>query len=724
MSTRRSSGSAVAVGLVLLCILFLGAGCSEKGGGGRLPNRLPDTQISFGPTEQSTTYYKVQAFWYGTDEDGAIDHYEVALVKNVTRDSLPSVDYDALSWAPTARTESSFVLTADSCCTSIGLTSYGLSYWGILVRAVDNDGGVDQVPASLFFQASNALPRVRITIPHKSTGAHELVSPYLYLQWRGEDMDGDVTKLLYKYLLIPESWLPGGVWNTIPRPHLPPLEQDSSGTGHGSPPAGYWSEWVPADCTYVKDLNLSVYKGIKVMAFVTCKDEGGAVLPDYLYGDYGGDFNWVRMLISRSPLGVATNIDAGPLGTRNSSAADTYRNTVSGLFRGTLVSFKIWGSEDRSQGSLITAYRYYFDDPEDPKTSSWNYWTSVDPLRQRVGGIEWTVKYPADGKPFEPTVGPHIFVAELKDLNKEVTHCEFRIEVLPGPKGKDHLVYLVDDDQAKFLEPPGYLNYEQDSRAFWADVLDGYNWESFDTYEGRWIYTKAVPIRRVGDATTVIWLADYDDQGNDTHLLRVCSALGNYLNSYTKVGGNLIIIGKDPCYATMYWPDAPNVYDPQFRASKTSLDFTPRVSSADSSMIYNFMWEAFGIVKMQNPVTGIPFKTMAPCEAGWEPVSTAKIPGVGQWIGKMDNAFYITEVRSDIDVHKMYSMIPIDNQGLPIGSPECSGLNMKLVGVYVPGDGERGYAAYIAIPPWFFNHDQVKVMIRNLLEMFGEPRTP
>jgi len=724
MSSRKSTGEAGIVGLLSLCILLLAAGCSEKSSGNRLLNKVPDTQISFGPTEQSTTYYKVQAFWYGTDEDGAIDHYEVALVKNLTRDSLPSLDYDALSWAPTARTESSFVLTADSCCTSIGLTSYGMSYWGILVRAVDNEGGVDLEPASLFFQASNVLPRVRIQIPKKSTTAFMLASAHVYLQWRGEDSDGDVAKLAYKYLIIPESLLPGGSWLVTPRPPLPPLEQDSSGVGHASPPTGYWSEWVPADCTYVKDLNLSLYGGTgkKIMAFVTCKDEGGAVLPDYLYGDYGSDNNWVRLLISLVPSGVNTMIDAGPLGVRRSLDVDIYKNTVAGLFRGTLVSFRFWGLEDRGQGNLATAYRYYYDDPEDPRTSSWNYWTSVDPLRQSGGSVEWTVKYPPpDGTPFEPTVGPHVFVAEIRDLNKVETHCEFRVEVLPGPKGKDRLIYLVDDDQAKFMEQK-YTNYEPETRAFWADVLDGYSWDSFDTREGP-AYTKTVPIRRVGDATTVVWVADWDYEGAETQLLKVCWDLGNYLNSYVKVGGNLIIIGKDPCLATMYWPDK-QVYLSSLRSQRTNMDFTPRRSEVDSSYIYNFMWEAFGIVRMQNASPAVPFETMAPCEAGWEAVTTDRIPGVAGWPGKMDNAFYITEVRNDIDVHKIYSIIPVDNQGQPTGPAACSGANMKLVGVYVPGDGERGYAAYIGIPPWFFDHDQVKVMIRKLLDMFGEPRTP
>ncbi|HVP57521.1 MAG TPA: hypothetical protein VMU02_05450, partial [bacterium] len=371
-------------------------------------------------------------------------------------------------------------------------------------------------------------------------------------------------------------------------------------------------------------------------------------------------------------------------------------------------------------------YRYYYDDPEDPKTSTWNYWTSVDPLREHTGGVEWTVKYPPpDGKPFEPTIGPHIFVAELRDINLEVTHSEFRIEVLPGPKGKERLVYLVDDDHAKFLDTPLGPSYDQATHAFWSDVLDGYNWESFNTRDGT-AYTKEVPIRRVGDATTVIWQADFDDQAPDTYLLKVCANLGNYLNSYVKVGGNLIIIGRDPVYDTMYWPDAPNVLDAAVRSKYTNLDFTPRISAVDSSKIYNFMWEAFGIVKMQSPSPGVAFKTLAPCEAGWDSIRTDLIPSVPSYAGKMDYAFFITKVRDDIDVHKMYSVIQLDSHGLPVGTGHCSGKEdeMKLVAVYVPGDGQRGYAAYIAIPSWFFDHDQVKVMIRKLLDMFGEPRTP
>jgi hypothetical protein len=44
----------------------------------------------------------------------------------------------------------------------------------------------------------------------------------------------------------------------------------------------------------------------------------------------------------------------------------------------------------------------------------------------------------------------------------------------------------------------------------------------------------------------------------------------------------------------------------------------------------------------------------------------------------------------------------------------------KVAGVYVEGDGTRGWAAYICLPAWWFDHDQIKAVIRGLLQEFGE----
>jgi hypothetical protein len=737
MSSFRA-GNLVAWILFVVCGLALGlAGCSEKSHGTPVVNLPPSTSISFGPKEESRTYYKVQIYWYGTDTDGTIDHYEIALAKGISKGG--DLDLNTLVWTPTARTESSFVVAADESLTQVGNAQYALSNWGVFVRAVDNEGLADTNPASLFFEASNAVPRAKITIPHKTPGINNLMPPHVYLEWRGEDSDGDASKIQYKYLLLPESQVRGGVWppaSGTPHPWLPDMEEasweDSLGR-HASPPVGLWSKWVPSDCTYVKDLNLSNYAGSgqKVMAFVTCKDEGHSVLPEGLFEPYDNGNNWVRLLIIRQGSGVATVVDAGPLGQRNSVARTGsigWETNIAGLFVGTPISFKFWATEDRTQGKLASAYRYYFDDQDDPATSTWNYWTSVEPIRERgSGSVEWTVKFPPDGSRFLPEIGRRRFVVEIRDLNQDPTYCEFRLDVLPGPKDKPNLVFLVNDENAKWLENP-YINYEQDNDVFWADVLSGYNWESWKTHTGSGHstrYDNDVPIRRIGDATTVIWVVDQDLEGSETQLLRVCAYRGNYLNSYVKVGGNLIIIGRDPVFTTMYWPDG--FLDPTKRNQPTNLDFAPRTSSVDSSLIYNFMWEAFGISKMASGAPPIQFKTLTPCsQDGLPTIQTDLIPGVESWLGRVDNAFYITQVRSDVPVRKLYSVIPVNSQGVPTGPGRCEneGADPAVwLGAYVPGDGTRGGAAYIGIPAWFFDHGQVKELIRKLLDEFGEPRT-
>ena len=57
-------GNLVAWILLVACGLALGlAGCSEKSHGERVANVAPSTSISFGPKEESRTYYKVQIYW-------------------------------------------------------------------------------------------------------------------------------------------------------------------------------------------------------------------------------------------------------------------------------------------------------------------------------------------------------------------------------------------------------------------------------------------------------------------------------------------------------------------------------------------------------------------------------------------------------------------------------------------------------------------------------------
>jgi hypothetical protein len=724
MSRKRAILGAAACVAAAAC-LFTVPGCGEQGGGEQIVNLSPNTFISFGPVEESRTYFKVQFYWYGTDIDGTVTRFQVAAVPDISKDSLENLDFDQLPYATTTSTESTFVLPADSCCTSSGTAQIALSYWGLVVRSVDNEGAPDPEPATLFFQASNVVPKVKLIIPKKYPILTMTASANQYMEWRGEDADGEVSDMSYKYII---SAVRRADYTDIRQtpPALPPLSHEYTlpKTPHAVTPEGYWSDWVPADCTYVRDINLASFieRPDYFSRFtVTCRDEGGAVLPEALYGDaYNNRNNWVMLTVLRQGSGVDCWIDAGSLGRRHAWGAEEYRNNVAGLFEGTRVQFRFWGDEIRDEGKLVQEYRYYYDDPEDPRTSTWNYWTSTEPLRERATDPEWLVRYPAVGDYFIPSLGPHLFAVELRDLNKEVTHCEFRLEVLQGPVGKPRLVYLVDDDVCSWMETR-YQWFEGGCDSLWAAVLVPYSGETFDTGSSPSNpHRQEVPVRRIADATTVIWHVDQDPEYPDCQLTRVCYEKGNYLNSYVKVGGNLIIIGHDPIFACQFWPDrTPPI---GIRSQATSLDLRPKLSETGDTM-YNFNWEIFGIERMALLNPDVPTKTIWPCKDGWPAMDVEDLPQVAGWGGRLDNIYFITQVRTDMPVETIYGVVPLNAAGEP-GTPDCgTATNGRWVGVYVPAHDGRGHVAYLSFPPWFFDHDQFEVLIRKLLDMFGEPRT-
>jgi hypothetical protein len=703
---RKLLGVSVAAGCILL-LLF--TACSEKSGGTRATNIPPETSIAFGPTEDSLTYYKVLAYWFGTDEDGDVDHFQVKTIKNVDRSDFGGdIDWDTVGvWTETTSRESLFVLEADSCCLGEGENSSASAPWGLFVRAVDDQGAASEEPAMVFFKAGNAIPKVKIVIPVKLPIEFMDVPSHPFVQWEGEDPDGDASRLQYKYLVIPDA----DRNPTFPR--LPPFGHEGSGGGHASPEIGTWSEWVPADCTSVRDIDLSLYRGTqeKVWVYVTVKDEGGAELGEKLFVSYNNASNGIKLLVVETGSGVTTIIDGGSLGRRSSMQVSEYESNVAGVFLGTEVSFRFWAEEERGRGEIAEAYRYYWDSPEDPG-SAWNYWTGTAPIRDPGTTPEWFVRYPVDGGRLAPSLGRHVFVVELRDLNTVVSHCEFHLEILEGPRrAPEKKILLVDDDRVKWLEPRFGL-YEDVQDELWADILSGYNWEEFDTGDE---YQYDLPIRMVDQATTVIWVVDQDFEGDVTHLLEVCGELGNYLQSYVNVGGNLILMGRDPSYASGYWPDG----TPPFwrRPTFTDWDFRPKWDVATEESVYNWNWEIFGIEKMKLASPAKPYSALWPCngcaEAFADTIEMGPQADRAGIEGVLDNAFYITDLRDDIEVIPLFSTA-IDTSG------EWFTSGSDYIAVYVPGDDQRGHAAYIGAPEYWFDHAKIKDLMRKLLAEFGE----
>ncbi len=458
------------------CLMLMLPGCSEKGGGTRIGNLPPDTFISLGPKEGTCNHYEVQAYWYGADMDGGVAAFEVATVRAQDLGLLDTLDYDLLPWMRTTSTESTFVLESDSCCASEEQVEYGISDWALLVRAVDNDMARDPEPANLFFQTCNVIPKVRITIPQKLPLEFMDVSSHPYIEWEADDPDGDEEGLMYKYIAILERDLNP----TYPR--LPSLDDTCAidmCPGSEAPPIGKWSRWVPADCTFVRDLDFSMYAGFGtdylVRFYVTVKDEAGAWLPENLYRSYNNGSNWLNLLIISQSDGVPIVVDGGILGRRMSIDPERYETLITPLFSGLGIRFRFWGSEDRGEGRIADAYRYYFDSPDAPG-SAWNYWTDIEPLREQGESPEWIVRHPPDGSQIFPGLGQHVFVVELRDVNQIVSNCEFYIDVLESPRGKPGFIYLVDDDRDDGLRGcyDGWREPREDS--LWTKILEVYNY--------------------------------------------------------------------------------------------------------------------------------------------------------------------------------------------------------------------------------------------------------
>ena len=144
--------------------------------------------------------------------------------------------------------------------------------------------------------------------------------------------------------------------------------------------------------------------------------------------------------------------------------------------------------------------------------------------------------------------------------------------------------------------------------------------------------------------------------------------------------------------------------------------------SSPGDTVYNFNWDVFGIRKITAPTQDPrPIGALWPCESCWQDSIIETLPPQGKhWRGEFGNAFYIRDIRTleddrPLDVQPLFGTAYRDTAGQWV----YNGDNF-LIGTYVPGDDVRGHAAYIGVPVYWFDHGKIKVLMRKLLEEFGE----
>ena len=259
-------------------------------------------------------------------------------------------------------------------------------------------------------------------------------------------------------------------------------------------------------------------------------------------------------------------------------------------------------------------------------------------------------------------------------------------------------------------------DYEEQEFDMWSRILDGYDWQEWDTGP---YFTDRTPVRLVGSATTVIWTVDSAFE-HAPDLLHACTNRGGFLHSYVKAGGNLIIIGMSPAYCTMFWPDGyPGYYR---RMYTTDIDFGPRAGEEDGAS--HFMYEVFGIKRMR--VLSFPSPTYAcsmlprPGYEDWPEIAVKPRGEVLYWPGFFEGPFLATELRPGDDVHPVYGVRHVENPGSPESTWVREAAYDHVAAVYVEGGEDRGWAALINLPAWWLDGDDLGGAIRTLLRMFGE----
>jgi hypothetical protein len=213
----------LAIAVALASLWGLLGGCREQGTAPIDRNQAPETFITSAPGDSQTSFYRVDIHWWGSDIDGAVSAFDVAVTE-----SLPTIDN--IQWHRTLRNDSTITFPVEETREVFGHRFY--------VRAIDNEGKVDPTPCWVFFGAKdNVSPTVQFTEstafnPNGQTKTITSVNPDfptdtiptgwgVRFRWRGVDLDrvidsngdtiqvGRVKSFSYRLLPIETGYIGG-----------------------------------------------------------------------------------------------------------------------------------------------------------------------------------------------------------------------------------------------------------------------------------------------------------------------------------------------------------------------------------------------------------------------------------------------------------------------------------------------------------------------------------
>ncbi len=550
----RTAALPIAVGALLT---LLAAGCSENTtapGGQTHGDRPPDTHVTYALVPGDTISYRVHFHLNGSDSDGEVVAFRLALDPPQTSVGTPWM------WPRTTARDTTLVLTtgpADLYKRHV-----------LLVAAEDNAGLIDPTPASQWFSARTLPPVSRIQSGpwSGSTITHDFL-----VTFSGTDPDGGPGPVAtpapvdsFQYLMLRADSYGEQVMNPPPwHQPLPPWTGDPTvfydliarAVGDTLPyPYGDW-HWIGVRGTQKRFANQS--PGSYVFA-LRAVDVAGAVEQNITSAISLNDHvRWFTVPFLPPPRHV-------PVFTVNSSVwISPFRTTVPQtgnmetiarpiqMFGGQPISFS-WTGDASAYGGQVVGYSWALDNPGalgapyDPGLVG----VTLGPDRLTPGSHTLYVECVDDGG----------FTADLV-LPMLIVHPSFR------DPGAPREVLYVDDSMAPgnsfMANPPFPSDITEDN--FWGTgsspgplmltrlmsqtgvMVD--SWDTSAPPPGAGVSTDygRVPPTPVAleHITTVVWVADLNNTTSSPIGLWQTLVGGNYsaLADYLRAGGTLIVTG-------------------------------------------------------------------------------------------------------------------------------------------------------------------------------------
>jgi len=504
----------------VLCAFFGLLACDADYVGESVPNDPPETRLTAFPPHLEATSTTVEFQWSGSDRDGRVVAFEWALAENGSDGCVDPEETASLQWQ---RTEDHSVVVRVPADEEIepGLFAASYSFW---VRAIDDDGDVDDSPESVAFTAQTLAPEISIVSPQPISSISCRVAPRtIRFEWKPSDADaqeGDVLRV--RSIVLP--WM-----RTEDLCYTQEQFETSNPIAALEADDPRWTEWVDYEAAD-EQTAIRIVEGLEldvgVLFAAQARDADGAV---------STFFRWNREVRYFRP-GAAVYPELAlmdPTLGRIHGVGTTRRARM--LFEGESLSFS-WMASIVGDVGLLDGYRYGWnlEDPLDPADPNW--------------ATDWTAAaIAAPGRTLG--VGEHSFTVAARGVDGETTTLTVDLTVVRlAPAAERRPLLLIDDTR----QEPGQESYDLLQDETWANALAAASLTDFDALEAA-RESDRLTVETLANYRSVIW---YSDPKALSFLHRDAAAAESahgakmLVERFQSTGGNVLLAGPGVASST------------------------------------------------------------------------------------------------------------------------------------------------------------------------------